>query len=299
MLNTTPAPGFGVQSMSSFYTIIYAGINPVAGDKLAVGLFMRGAQKPRFAWSKNRADVVKDLMGRDAHKLLVYNLKALQRQCDTEGQLTTGLFTELPAAEFSGQLLQEPYFEYLTKYSRNLLTFGLVTALELEANDERFRSLFHLLVDDQQETAQAAPVPDIEDVRQLLRQRTEKYVTWEVVVDQALVPGLLMPSVEIGFYGRNSHDVIGEVVDFERPEYHIEKQLYELNDVARALDEKQRLGKAFVVGDEPDKKARPKQHATWVVFRANKQFTVVPSGESAQVDEHMEKEGVKPVVFAV
>ncbi len=288
-----------LKTMSSFYTIIYAGINPVAGDKLAVGLFMRGAQKPRFAWSKNRADVVKDLMGRDAHRLLVYNLKALQRQCDTEGQLSAGLFAELPAVELSGQLLQEPYFEYLAKYSKNLLSFGPVTALELEANDERFRSLFHLLVDDQESTMKVEHTADIEDVRQDLRQRTERYVAWEVVVNQALVPGLLMPSVEIGFYGRNGQDVIGEVVDFERPEYHIEKQLYELNDVARALDEKKRLGKAFVVGDEPDKKARPKQHATWVAFRANKQFTVVPTAESAQVDEHMEKQGVRPVEFTL
>ena len=285
--------------MSSFYSIIYAGINPVAGDKLAVGLFTRGAGKPRFAWSKNRAAVVRDLMGGDAYKLLVYNLKALQRQSDSEAQLSGGLFAELPATEFSGQHLQEPYFEYLTKYSKNLLSFGPVTSLEIEANEERFSSLFHLLVDDQQETAPVAQVADMDGVRQELRDRTSQYVNWDVVVDQTQVPGLLMPSVEIGFYGRNGQDVIGEVVDFERPEYHIEKQLYELNDVARALNDVQRLGKAFVVGDEPNKKTRPKQHATWIVFRANKRFTVVPSTESEVVEEHMEKEGVRPVAFTL
>jgi len=283
--------------MSSFYSIIYAGINPVAGDKLAVGLFMRGTGKPHFAWSKNRAAVVRDLMGSEAYKLLVYNLKALHRRSDSEALLSGGLFAELPASEFSGHQLQEPYFEYLTKYSKNLLSFGPVTSLELEANDEQFKSLFHLLVDDQQETAPVTHLADMENVRHELRQRTTQYVNWDVVVDQMHVPGLLMPSVEIGFYGRNGLDVIGEVVDFERPEYHIEKQLYELNDVARALHESKRLGKAFVVGDEPDKKTRPKQHATWVVFRGNKQFTVVPSSESGLVEEHLEQEGVRPVAF--
>ena len=68
--------------MNSFYSIVYAGINPASGDKLAVGLFLLGADRPRFAWSKLRLSLVRDLMGGDAHRLLAQNLKALQRKAD-------------------------------------------------------------------------------------------------------------------------------------------------------------------------------------------------------------------------
>jgi hypothetical protein len=33
--------------MNSFYSILYAGINPASGDKLAVGLFMHGGDSGR------------------------------------------------------------------------------------------------------------------------------------------------------------------------------------------------------------------------------------------------------------
>lgn len=293
-----PAPGFGAELMSSFYSIIYAGINPVAGDKLAVGLFMRGALRPHFAWSRNRVGVVRDLLGRDAHRMLVMNLKALARECTADAQLSTGLFSQIGSGELAGQLLQEPYFEYLSKYSRNLLTFGPVTRIDVEADDARFAALFKLLVDDQELGSSPSP-SDIDEVREGLRTRTAQRLAWEVTLTQAQLPGLLMPSVTIGFHGRNDLDVIGEVVDFMRPNYHLENQLYELNDVQRAISERKRLGKAYVVGDEPQASTHPKQHATWKAFRAQSRYTVVPSQEVKEVEQYMEEHNVRPVELHV
>ncbi len=280
--------------MSSFYSIVYAGINPVAGDKLAVGLFMRGADRPHFAWSRNRAAVVRDLLGRDAHRMLVVNLKALARETAADARLSMGLFSEAESGELAGQLLQEPYFNYLSRYSRNLLTFGPVTRIEVEADVERFTALFKLLVDDQ-EAASGSATSDIDEVREGLRTRTTQRLAWEVIVTQAQLPNLLMPAVTIGFHGRNEKDVIGEVVDFERPNYHLEIQLYELNDVQRAISEERRLGKAYVVGDEPNASTHPKQHATWKAFRALSRYRVVPTKEVSEVEEYMEAHDVRPV----
>ncbi|MBK9275943.1 MAG: hypothetical protein IPM49_15580 [Flavobacteriales bacterium] len=280
--------------MSSFYSIVHAGINPVAGDKLAVGLFMRGAQGPRFAWSRNRVGVVRDLLGRDAHRMLVVNLKALARETQADAKFSAGLFSQVEAGELAGQLLQEPYFEYLSRYSRNLLTFGPVTRIEVEADEARFAALFKLLVDDHEPSSKPA-TSDIDEVREGLRARTAQRLAWEVTLTQARLPGLLMPAVTIGFHGRNELDVIGEVVDFERPNYHLENQLYELNDVQRAISANKQLGKAYVVGDEPDANTHAKQHATWKAFRAQSRYTVVPSNEVKEVENYMEEHNVRPV----
>ena len=118
--------------MNSFYSIIYAGINPASGDKLAVGLFMRGAGKPRFAWSKHRTALIRDLMGADAQRLLVQNLKALQRKSEEQSGDLADLFPGSDGKKVDAYELSEPYFHYLAKYSGNLLSIGAVTRIRLK-----------------------------------------------------------------------------------------------------------------------------------------------------------------------
>lgn len=286
-------------TMRTFYTLIQAGINPMAGDKITVGLFMRGLDKPRFAWSRSRTRVVRDLMGGDAYRLLMLNLKALHRQCDEEAQLSMGLFSNLPQEDVSKDLLTEPYMEYLSRYSRNLLSFGPLTTIDVEATDEHFQKLYALLVDDTPDMVKELPVHDIDKVRTELRTRTQALVTWDVVMTKAEFPHLVMPSVKIQFAGASGQArIIGEVVDFEKPEYNLEKQLYELHDVAGALQRARRFGMGYIIGDEPSKMDSPHQHNTWAAFRGSGLFKVVPSNESEQVDEALRAGGVQPLPVA-
>lgn len=286
-------------TMRTFYTLIQAGVNPMAGDKITVGLFMRGADKPRFAWSRARARVVRDLMGADSYRLLMLNLKALHRQCEEEAQLSMGLFSSMPQEDLSKHLLSEPYMEYLSRYSRNLLSFGPLTSIEVEATDEHFHKLFALLVDDRADMVKQLPVRDIHEVREHFKMRTEKLVSWDVTMTKEELPQLVMPSVNIQFAGAKERmRIIGEVVDFEKPEYHLEKQLYELHDVAGALSAEKRYGSGYIIGDEPDKSMRPAQHRTWQAFRGSKLLKLVPSNESEQVDEALRASGVQPLDVA-
>lgn len=288
-------------TMRTFYTLIQAGVNPMAGDKITVGLFMRGADKPRFAWSRSRVRVVRDLMGPDAYRLLMLNLKALHRQCDEEAQLSMGLFSQLPQEDLSKNLLSEPYMEYLSRYSRNLLSFGPLTTIEVEATEEHFQKLYALLVDDRPGMVKELPVHDMEKVRKELQIRTKTWVSWDVLITKQELPHLVMPSVKIQFAGDRGKDterIIGEVVDFEKPEYNLEKQLYELHDVAGALQHAKRFGMGYIIGDEPNKKDSPQQHSTWTAFRSSGLFQVVPIDESERVDEALRAAGVQPLTIA-
>lgn len=284
-----------LSAMKSFYSILYAGINPASGEKLAVALFMRGAAKEHFAWSKHRTNVVRELMGGDAQRLLVQNLKGLQRKCEEALQGHEGLFAgNADQQAAGGYVLNEPYFNYLTRYSKNLLDFGPVTPIDIEATEQRFNDLFKLLVDDRSSAISRSRSTDIDEAKAQLRERIGKRVNWDAVLSQADVPGLLLPTVRLDFIGRNGKSVIGEVVDFEKQEYYLEADINKLDIVSQMLQQQNQLGKAFLVGDEPDASEHPSQHRAWEAVRASSRIQLVSTTDLELVGAHLEKQNVKP-----
>lgn len=279
--------------MNSFYSILYAGINPASGDKLAVGLFLRGGGRPRFAWSRHRVSLVRDLMGGDAQRLLAQNLKALQRKAEETNGDPADLFNGDVAPKAAYEL-SEPYFQYLSRYSTNLLTFGPVTAIEVEATEQKFGDLFRLLVDDRSMSVSGSLKKDIDETKSQLKERIGARVNWDAELTQLEIPGLLVPNIRLDFIGRNKKNVIGEVVDFEKPDYNLKADINKVDIVTHALNEKGTLGKAYVVGDEPDEKQHPQQHLAWLALRASKRIELVPSNEIERVEQHLEQENVRP-----
>lgn len=278
---------------SSFYSILYAGINPASGDKLAVGLFMRGADRPHFAWSKHRVALVRDLMGGDAQRLLAQNLKALQRKAEENSNELPDLFegSVSPKAAYE---LSEPYFQYLSRYSNNLLSFGPVTPIEMEATDQRFNDLFRLLVDDRAMAGTGSHKKDIEDTKVQLKERIGTRVNWNAELTQQDIPGLLLPTIRLDFIGRNGKDVVGELVDFEKPEYYLEADINKLDIVTQALQQQGTLGKAYMVGDEPDANEHPRQHRAWLALRDSARIELVPTHAIGRVEQYLAQQNVQP-----
>jgi hypothetical protein len=278
--------------MNSFYSILYAGINPASGDKLAVGLFLRGADRPRFAWSKHRVALVRELMGGDAQRLLAQNLKALQRKAEEQSTDLPDLFNGDVAPKAAYEL-SEPYFQYLSRYSTNLLTFGPVTAIAMEATEQKFNDLFRLLVDDRS-VAITSHKKDIDETKVQLKERIGARVNWNAELTQQEIPELLLPTIRLDFIGKNDRDVVGELVDFEKPEYYLEADINKLDLVTNALHKRGSLGKAYVVGDEPDVKEHPKQHRAWTALQKSKRIELVPSNAIGQVEEYLVQHNVQP-----
>lgn len=280
--------------MNSFYSIIYAGVNPSSGDKLAVGLFMRGAAIQRFAWSKHRTSIIRELMGADAQKLLVQNLKALQRKTEGGAADLNDLLLKGEGRKGIAYELNEPYFEYLASYSNNLLTVGEVTPITLEATEEKFNNLFRLLVDDRATAVTHSHKKDIEETKTQLKESISSRVNWDAELTKGEIPGLLLPTVRLDFIGKNHHDVIGEVVDFEKREFNLEADIYKLDHVSHVLKEQGTLGKAFIIGDEPDAEEHPKQHRTWLAVRSSDLIELVPTSAIGRVAEHLVQKNVQP-----
>lgn len=278
--------------MNSFYSILYAGINPASGDKLAVGLFMHGGDKPHFAWSKHRVALVRELMGGDAQRLLAQNLKALQRKAEEPNGNAADLFNGDVAPKAAYQL-SEPYFQYLSRYNSNLLTFGAVTPIAVDATEQKFNDLFRLLVDDRS-VAITSQKKDIDETKVLLKDRIGARVNWNAELTQQEIPGLLLPTIRLDFIGKNGKDVVGELVDFEKPEYYLEADINKVDIVTHALHEQGTLGKAYVVGDEPDAKEHPKQHRAWSALQKSKRIELVPSHAIGRVEQYLVQQNVQP-----
>lgn len=291
-MSPTNTPDLRHLEMSTFYSIIHAGLNPLSGEKLAVGLLLRNRDQVRFAWSRNRVRVVRDLMGTDAYNLLELNLKALDRKVGSPDTGPAGLKL-IQAEPRSAYELNEPYVSYLSKYSNNLLTVGPITPIEIDDPSEKFKELFRLFVDQREVMDPGRKKPDTSEVRARLRERTEKRVSWDTTLTSKDLPGLPLYQVKLDFIGKNEKGVIGEVVDFSKTEYHLDASINKTLTVSMLLDRNNNLGRAFLIGDEPDKKLLPAQHATWSAVREARGVTVVATVETGIVEDYLEQHGVQ------
>lgn len=123
---------------------------------------------------------------------------------------------------------------------------------------------------------------------------TRSRVTWNAEITQHDVPELLLPSYRLDFIGRNEREVIGEVVDFEKREFFLEADNNKLDNVTYALSNLDRLGKAFVIGDEPNRSEYRNQHAAWRSMSASGRIELVPTDETERLVEYLEARGVQP-----
>jgi hypothetical protein len=280
--------------METFYNILYCPIRPVVDERLSIALLVRAQNKVFFKYSHDKLKVIKELLPESAFNLLKSSLKNIDAYFNERNRNENSTQILLDGLEKHPENFLNPeYFEYLNKYSNNLLHFSRPKSLDLIVTDELFETLYNKLIFGA-DSVQIKKNQLIERVRQKIDPKIKNHVNLQVELTSKQIASLVVPT-PVWFIGKNDKDVTGEIIDFDKATSYLE------NDIRNHLYLLQSLkngnqkyhAKHFLVGNEP-KKTNLINHSIWDELRNLPLITYLPSKETEEITEYIKSHHVSP-----
>jgi hypothetical protein len=274
--------------MKTFYSILYTPIRPIVDEKVSMALLLVGEDHIYFDYSERKLEFAKDLMPKQAYSLLKSNLKNLKTYINDLNSNKIKGDIDKPFINFT-------YFNYLNKYSNNLLTFSKPKQIEKEINTENFLKLFEKLIFKLDSTSvKLQNLEFIEEVKNKLEPRIKKHVNIDKVVDSSILPNIEIPT-KVWFIGKNDEDVTGETIDFNKQSFNLNNYLRSYLYLIDRITQEHKGGKFFLVGDEPSKELK-ENHSIWEGIIKLNNIDYIPLNELQKIEEYLESHHVKPIV---
>lgn len=283
----------------SQYSIISALIRPEIGEKISVGLIMLDGDRVYFSYSASKLEIAKKLLSKSSTVILKDFIKNIETKVDGD---KNPRYKDLNIfiSHSQSDSFSNKYFDYLSRYSNNALSFSSPKDIKLEASKENFRLLFYkfIEIESQEAVYLADSIPKLKPV-QLLRSQYKERLTKHFNIEREIAPheidNLIAP-VKIDFVGRNGIDVFVQTLDMEG---HANKITTDLGNLALLktaydLNDKSNCHKDFLLAKEPSKKLK-KQHEIWTEIKENRLFEYVDMSESDRIVEYAEENGVVPL----
>lgn len=273
--------------MKTFYSILYCTIRPNLDERISIGLFMANDRECYFHYSKDKLNIIRDLLSADAFQLLKSNLKAIESlaiNCQTD-QLNV----------YKGKsFLAEGYFNYLSVYANNLLTYSKPIEINIELNQVRFDQLFekfvYRLVLSHKDKGNR-----IEDTRKRLSNSIKDHVNFDIELTANDIKGLIVPA-RVSFIGQNDVKVAGEMNDFSKSINFLKQQVNAHLYLVDKIMDNHKDAKFFFIGDEPSKSLK-ENHEIWKSIKEFKTLDLVPTKEVEKVEEYMITHQVEPLII--
>jgi hypothetical protein len=279
--------------MKTFYSILYCPIRPVVDEQLSIALFIRTNERIFFRYSQDKLKVIKELIPGGAYNLLKSSLRNINDYFEEKNnQINISPLLFIPSD--TERLLQLEYFNYLNKYSNNLLHFSKPTILDLEITNEVFDNLYFKFVFDADEIKGKKHLIS-EKVRSKINPKIKNNVNLEVELTSNQIKNLVVPT-PVWFIGKNDMEVTGEVIDFTKSTHHLENDVRDYLYLLQSLKDtktSKRYGKHFMVGNEPNKNNFT-NHSIWNQVRDLSYITFITSKETDQITNYIHEHKVSP-----
>lgn len=279
--------------MQSFYSIIYCPIRPNQSEKLSIALYAKDADNIFFKYSKDKLNVVKQLIPESAYKLLKAYLKSI------ESFFNEKEIKNLDVTLFDGQLnknfenfLQPEYFSYLNKYSNNLLHFSEATPISVSFSEDVFDILYTKYVFSLDVSHDKKLIFD-QKIKKKINPKIKDKVNINIELTSKEISGLVVPT-EVWFIGKNGIEVTGEVFDFDKSTYYLENDISKYLNLLHTMNElHKRYGKHFLVGKEPSKTNNP-NHSIWDEIRKLSYIEYVDINDVDMISQYVVRQNVLP-----
>lgn len=277
--------------MNTFYSVIFASINSIISERLAIGLILVGNNQVWFRYSAKKLSLMKHFFSDEAFQLLKTSLRNIENTANSASFDRKAGEEELFSFPGKNQhAFSVEYLRYLSRYSNSILTFNEPVKIDIDSSDELFRHLYNEFVF--VETEELTKVSTIETVKVQLYPSIKKHVNLDKHIETGQINGLII-SIDLDFIGKNERPVIGKISDFNQPNYHLDAALSNLFVLMKTLEANGQSGNYFIIGNEPDKQ-NFRQHKTWQEVRNSQFLNFVPNDEIQQVTEYMKIHDVKP-----
>lgn len=271
--------------MKTFYSILYCTIRPNLDERISIGLFMANEKECLFHYAKDKLHIIKDLITDEALQLLKSNLKSIE-------QLAVNCNIDSLNAHKGNTFLAEHYFNYLSVYANNLLTYSKPVQINIELNQTRFNQLFEKFIF-KIDTVLHPKHNQIEVVRKRLSNSIKTHVNFDVELTSKNIAGLVIPS-KVTFIGVNEVKVTGEINDFTKAVNVLKQQVNAHLFLVEKIKDSNVKAKFFFIGDEPDKSLK-ENHQIWRSIKNYKILDLVPTQEVGKIEEYMNEHGVCPL----
>lgn len=280
--------------MNTFYSILYAPIRPSLDEKVSIALFLSERDKVVFHYSNTKLKIIKQLIPDAAFNLLKSYLKIMESKFSKlEGN---GDILQLDLSDDkSDKIIKESYFNYLSRYSNNLISFSKPKTINLEVNQEVFNKLFEKYIFQLEELVDDKNILTVfQKVKKSLFPKIEHTVNIDRHLTANEIPNLFVPT-DVDFIGANENPVTGHTFDFLKSHYYLENDVARFVGLAKAFElNGEKNGKYYVIGKEPSKRTHSTQHKTWKIIHESKFLDFVPLTELDKIDEYIKSHEVQP-----
>lgn len=280
--------------MSTFYSILYVPIRPAQEEKVSIALFLNYEGKTYFKYSLPKLHIIKPLLPTAAFGLLKSYLKNMAREIG-EGTLPESERNSPLSTNRNISYFEESYFDYLSKYSNNLLSFSKPKNLKLPVNEKTFGKLFKKYIFREEEATISDSRPALlHEVRKNLFPTIKHHVNIDRHLTSQDIPNLFIPT-DVNFIGKNDLPVAGHTFNFEKRLYNLEHDVASFVGLAKAFElNGEKNGQFFVIGNEPPKKDNPGQHKTWKTIYDSNFMEFVPVAEIEKISDYLKNHKVRP-----
>lgn len=274
--------------MKTFYSILSVVINPVSSEKISLGLLLSDGNTSFVGHSKNRLSLIRSVIDKESYTLVkqyLQSINAVINEIDINRNQRT-IFGQ----EGKNLIVNESYINYLSDYSRNVISFSKPVAIDLPVKQEIFDNLFVRFIEEES-------IPDIrqessiELVKSAFLPRVSGFFLTEQDITPKRFPALLLP-VSIDMIGKNERHVIGQFLDLERNPNHIKSDFFDFRQLIEVLSK----SKNFLITSEPEKKTWPNQHHFWKEIRKIRNVECVEITEVEAVEAYAREHQVKPTL---
>jgi hypothetical protein len=278
--------------MKTFYSILYCPIRPVVDERLSIALLVKAENQVFFRYSQDKLKILKELLPLPAYRLLKTSLKSLSDFFNSPEALSKDLFGSNSRSE--RPFLNVEYFNYLNRYSNNLIHYSTPKGIDLSMNEEVFDNLYFKLIFEA-DAIQEKKKLIVDRVHSKVNPKIKGHVNLDIELNSSQISNLVVPT-PVWFIGKNEKEITGEVIDFNKPTHHLENDIREYLYLLQSLKESKankQYGQHFLVGNEPAK-SNTVNHSIWNEVHQLSYVSYLSVKETDAIHTYVKEHNVTP-----
>jgi hypothetical protein len=216
--------------MKPFYSIVYIKPDSLSEEKIAVGLLLNADNKPVFDYSIDKLKVAAKLIDAEA----VESVKRLFKNISKEIEKYFKTASQKEAFEITP--FSYNYFEYLSRYSNNLLLYSNPEENFGNFDSGDFRELFRLLIDKEYGVEELKEISFKDEFEYRIKNsKVSNRLDIKYRLSKKRVPTILS-NTEVDYIGANGCLYTGHVVDTHSRNSFVENKLYKIRSLVIGLN---------------------------------------------------------------
>lgn len=215
--------------MKPFYSVVYLKPESASDEKVAVGLFLNTDNRPIFDYSDLKLKAAARLIDPDAVDSVEKMLKNIKRKIKTLRKDSS----QKEAFEIGA--FSESYFDYLSRYSNNMVIYSKPTENSGDFSADDYSNLFKLLVDKHYGEKEFKPVSFRKTVAKALKSSPiSNRVDLRYRIPKNKVKSLFS-NHEVDYIGINESIISGNSLDTHTDPHTLEMKIYKLRALTDGL----------------------------------------------------------------